>query len=235
MTRARRLTPEGTRRAKAYLASLRTNLLSSSETPDDLLFDSTFAVEFNGAPDVAHREFGTRRDAATYIETFDPPISLEQIDDWAFWSWLGLYHMHDILGPRQAKTRSVDEWIIVDGNEGRSRSMGARHYFWSAWRLNDVYGDDVAYLLDRDITEHGRLSTFILDTQRTFNSVGIVALAMALYTHGKSGKSGTSSGPGSIAHLRRVLDQRELSHDVYGMSAEALMEILPAEFDRWKS
>ena len=30
-----------------------------------------------------------------------------------------------------------------------------------------------------------------------------------------------------------VLDQLYMTYDVYGMSAEELMKLLPAEFDRW--
>ena len=237
MTRARRLTPAGIRRAKAHLGILRADPLIRFDVPDEILFDPQFADEFKDtqAPLVKHRPFVTRRDAAEYIQSFDPPIGPHFVDDWPFWSWLGLFHLSDILAARQMRVPSVNEWIVVDPAIRRSASMGARHYLRAGWRLADVYGERVAFLLNRDITQHGIVSSYALDFQRHFNSVGIVDLIIKLYTRNDTQRRGFGTGPGSIRHLQRVLDQLALTHDVYGMPAEALMEILPPEFDRWKS
>lgn len=235
MTRARRLTPAGIRRAKAHLDALRADPLTRFDVPDEILFDRQFAVEFKDAPLVEHRPFGTRRDAAEYIQSFDPQIGPDFVDDWPFWSWLGLFHLSDILSARQMRVPSVDEWIVVDPANSRSASMGARHYLRAGWRLADVYGERVAFLLNRDIVQHQIISQNVLDFQRHFNSVGIVDLIISLYTRNDVQRRGFTAGPGSIRHLQRVLDQLALTHDVYGMPAEALMEILPPEFDRWKT
>ena len=235
MTRARRLTPDGIRRAKAHLDILRADPLTRFDVPDEILFDPQFAEEFKDAPLVKHKPFDTRRDAAEYIQSFDPPIGPHFVDDWPFWSWLGLFHLSDILAARQMRVPSVNEWIVVDPAIRRSASMGARHYLRAGWRLADVYGERVAFLLNRDITQHGIVSSYVLDFQRHFNSVGIVDLIIKLYTRNDTQRRGFGTGPGSIRHLQRVLDQLALTYDVYGMPAEALMEILPPEFDRWKS
>ena len=56
---------------------------------------------------------------------------------------------------------------------------------------------------------------------------------LRLYTHGRQQKRGFGRRPGGLRHLIRVLDQLERTYDVYGMSPDALIRILPEEFRRW--
>ena len=58
---------------------------------------------------------------------------------------------------------------------------------------------------------------------------------LRLYTTGTRQKRGFGQRPGGLRHLIRVLDQLERTYDVYGMSPDALIRILPEEFRRWDS
>ena len=75
----------------------------------------------------------------------------------------------------------------------------------------------------------------ILNSLRVFNSVGVVPLILELYTENNEQKKGLrATAPGNIYRFFHVLEQLECTYDVYGMSSEALMNILPPEFDQWK-
>lgn len=58
-------------------------------------------------------------------------------------------------------------------------------------------------------------------------------MALSLSTNGTRSKRGFRDQPGGLRHLLRVLDQLERTHDVYGMTPEALVRILPPEFAPW--
>ena len=237
MTPARRLTPAGIKRAKAHLAGLRADPLMPADPPDEILFDARFSSSFDDAPVVEHRPLTTRREAAEYAAALVQDVRGQVFDDMPFWSWLSLFHLADILNVRDRREHisREDETFIVAAQAWAGKRDAYRNYLWTAWRILDRYDETAAYLLDRDLTEIGAITRLTTNSLRVFNSVGVVHLILKLYTRGSSMKRGARDSRGGIVHLLRVMEQLELTHDVYGMSAEALMEILPAEFERWKS
>lgn len=237
MTRARRLTPAGVLRAKEHLAALRADLEMPLDVPDEILSDSRYAKVFNDAPMVSHHPLRTRHDAADLMVEIVDQMQEKPFDDMPFWSWMGMYFLPDILDieTRRSKISKADETFVVEGKSAAPSRNAYRHYLWTAWRLRERFGEDVQHLLDRDIMDIGDLFRLSTNSRRVFNATGIVPLIMQLYTRNGRTKRGHSRGVGSIRHLLRVLDQLELTHDIYGMPAEALAEILPPEFDRWKT
>ena len=237
MTRARRLTQEGVDRAKEHLAAIRADPFMDVAAPQDLLQEARFAEPIEDGPEVYHLPIQTRRDAADYLMGLTPAISADAVDDDAFWSWLGMFHLQDlVLAPKERSSLTpMDETFVINPADQLSLRVEWRHCLRSTWRVADRYGESAAFILDRKILEFSEITRFTLQFKRVFNSEGIVPLILALYTRGARTRRGFSNNVGGIRHLVRVLDQLELTHDVYGMKAEALMEILPAEFERWKS
>jgi hypothetical protein len=43
-----------------------------------------------------------------------------------------------------------------------------------------------------------------------------------------------SPQPGTLRRFVRVLQQLDVTYDVYGMSGEAILDLLPPEFDAWR-
>lgn len=245
MTRARRLTDEGIIQALKFLDIIRNDPQALLQVSERLLFDDTTSEYMPNAPEVEHNKFVTRRDAAEYIEKFDPALDQQVIDDWAFWSWLGMYHFHDIIfsDERQDKFsisnlgRKVTETetIVVAPKSSDARRASYRHYLRSSWLINKNYREQCGILLDQDIMTLPETTRLILNSLRVFNSVGVVPLILELYTENNEQKKGfTATAPGNINRFFHVLEQLECTYDVYGMSSEALMNILPPEFDQWK-
>ena len=68
---------------------------------------------------------------------------------------------------------------------------------------------------------------------------GVLEAASLLYLDPRTGalKRGCQPSrpqPGTVRRLVRVLQQLDLTHDVYGMSGKAIVDSLPPEFDPWR-
>ncbi len=236
MTRARSLTPAGLERARAFLAETREHPTVDAEPPDEILFDGIHTERIPNAPDLRRQPFVTRRDAARYLHSVLVPIQRQVADHAGFWSWLGMYYFAQ-TAPRDSegvlRLSKLDETLVVHDGEQQSYQRRYRHYLWSAWRLAQAH-PDADYLLDEPINSFRDIADRVFSSSRVFNSVGVVQLILTLYTDHGEHKRGFGHGPGGLRHLFRVLDQLERTYDVYGMKSDALMELLPPEFDSWK-
>ena len=59
-----------------------------------------------------------------------------------------------------------------------------RHCLRAAWQVYEIHGEKAAFLLDQHPTARGDIADRIFQSQRIFNSVGIVPLILGLYTDG---------------------------------------------------
>lgn len=238
MTRARQFTPLGVQRAREFLAAVRANPSVDAAPPDELLYDGNHAQLLTGAPDLRRQPLLTRRDAADYLSSALHPIEHHIADHAAFWSWLGMY-LFTAIAPRDhdgvLKLSPLDETFVVHDTEQQSFQRRYRHYLWSSWLLNRQHGSQASYLLDQPLTSFGDIADRVFSYSRIFNSVGIVQLILALYVADGKQKPRFGRAPGGLRHLIRVLDQLERTYDVYGMTTDSLLDILPPDFDAWKT
>ena len=231
----RRLTAEGLRRAREFLADMREHPTAPREPPRDLLYDERYSRPFEPEVWIERCPFRTRREAAEHFAPKFRPIRHLVADHAGVWSWLGMYYFADTVRVEDGAVRlsREDETLIVDRQDRRSFQRRFRHYLWGSWRLYEAHGESVSFLLDQDLTSIGELALRALDTVRIFNSVGVIQLMLRLYTDNGRQKRGFIDRPGGQRHLIRVLDQLERTYDVYGMQPEALLRVLPQEFQRW--
>ncbi len=234
-TEVRRLTAEGLRRARQFLAHMREHPGSDREPPHSLLFGEACSRPFDLGVRVERRPFRTRREAAEYFAPKFESIRHLVADHAGLWSWLGMFYFADtvLVEDGQVRLSPQDETFVVHREDLRSYQLRYFHYLWGAWRLNEAHGESAAILLDQRLTSFPRITRLSLGSVRRFNSVGIVQLLLRLYTSNGKSKRTFYDKVGGAAHLIRVLDQLERTYDVYGMTPEALVRILPAEFQRW--
>ena len=50
----------------------------------------------------------------------------------------------------------------------------------------------------------------------------------------KRGAQGAAEHPGTLRRFVRVLQQLDLTYDIYGMSGKTIVDLLPPEFDAWR-
>ena len=231
----RRLTAEGLRRAREFLADMREHPTAPREPPRDLLYDERYSRPFEPEVWIERRPFRTRREAAEHFAPKFRPIRHLVADHAGVWSWLGMFYFADTVRvvDGQTQTPRTFETFVVNRQENRSYMLRYRHYLWGSWRLYETHGESVAFLLDQDLTAFGDIAERAFGSIRIFNSIGIVQLMLRLYISNGMQKRGFSGSPGGLRHLIRVLDQLERTYDVYGMQPEALLRVLPQEFQRW--
>lgn len=235
MAQIRRLTAAGIEEARKFLGKVRAQPDTSMQVPGRILCGSEETCEIPGASEVQLQTFRSKRAAAVYLDASLGSFGAEIVDDEKVWSWLGMFYFAGTVRIVEGKMRlsPLDETFVIHRDDSYSFQRRYRHYLWSAWRLYRQHGEDAAFLLDQAPHEAGDIADRVLSNARVFNSVGVVKLIMHLYTSTQGQKAGFGRGPGGLRHLMRVLNQRERTHDVYGMAAGELLKLLPPEFDRW--
>lgn len=245
-TPLRRLTAEGIAEAQAFLTRLREQPDADRTPSRELLFGPRYSRPFEAGAGITveRRAFRTRREAGAYLSPLLAPVRHRITDDAGVWSWLGMFYFPDIVRVKDGQVLlHADTTSLFLGE--RSAQRRYRHYLWSAWRLYEQHGESVAYVLDQPLTDSGDIAKAVLDYPRVFTSTGVIQLILQLYTDGQRTKRGFSvraranasakPRPGNVWHLiERALPQLELTYDVYGMGPDALLEVLPDAFRRWK-
>ena len=242
------LTAAGIRAAKGYLAALRAD--PKEALPDGLLADPRYARALAPAVYVEQRSFANRREAGAYLSDRLAPLGNAAIaDNPGLWSWLGMFYFHQVVGidadgnPRLG--RNPDVAYVIDPDEtGRGARRHFAHRLLLSWEIYIRHGETAWYLLDEPVNSLSQLADRLSGAPEMFRAVGIVELAHRLYADPltRSLKSGALGGgqqnqrpPGGIVRLLDVLNQLYMTYDVYGMTAEQLLALLPPEFDRWQA
>lgn len=234
-TPAREFTARGIERALRFLADVRADPAGPPTPPRELLFNNRFSRPLPHSPTLERRSFATRREVGEYLSPKLRPIRRQVGDRASFWSWLGIFYFEGTVRvvDGAAKLSLLDEPFVIDVSQPESRRGMHRHYLRAAWRLFEAHGEEAAFLLDQAPAAGGYIADRILGSQRIFNAIGLVPLILRMYTHRGRQKRGSVNKPGGLKHLLRVLDQLERTHDIYHMSPDAIVRILPPEFDPW--
>lgn len=237
LTQLRELTPDGILQAQAFVEGLRGKPLVQPEVPPRLIDgDRHLSRPFRSDGDVKvePRTFHTRREAGEYFAQVLAPIRHRIVDDAGVWSWLGMYYFKNMVAPLVGKRfQTIPQAFAFTQQRGDGEVQRRyRHWLLSSWRLYEQH-PHARYLLDQPITSFGYIPNRTFPNTRVFNSVGVITLVLRLYTTDQSVKRGFAEETGGLAHLLRILPQLELTHDVYGMEASALLALLPEPFHAW--
>ena len=242
------LTDSGIRAAQGYLAALRQD--AAAKPPAGLLTDSRYAQPVAPAVYVEQRAFANRREAGAYLADRLAPLSsapVRIVDNARLWSWLGMFYLEQAAG-RDAGGRlrisaSDVAYVIDPQSERRGDSQRHRHRLMAAWDIYNKHGEARAQgLLSHPVSGMEQLADRLLGAVEAYRAPGIMELADRLYTDPATGmqKPGIAGGgqnqrpPGGIVRLLDVLNQLYMTYDVYGMTAQQLLPLLPPEFDRWQ-
>ena len=240
------LTPEGIRRAREYLAALRAG--ENPAFPYSLLEDEPYARPVVPEVYVERRRFANRREAGEYLSQRLVPLGLERIADNAgLWSWLGMFYFEQVVGQyRDGRVRVADAdiaYVIDQSAAGRGAQQRHRNRLLAAWEIYIRHGEKAWVMLEQPVSAMEQLAEYLMNKTEVFRSVGVVDLANRLYgdpntRRPKAGFAGSGQNqrpPGGIRRLLDVVEQLSMTYDVYGMTEEQLVKLLPSEFDRWRN
>lgn len=235
--RLRRLTAIGLTKFSEYLISLKSD--PARPVPFDLLEASEFSEPIGQPTDIDLRPFSTRLEIATHI---DIVLSNAQIHnagrDVGLGAWLSLFYF-DVLCPiNQTRVRKVREMpAYIPEPENYRRYY--RHLIFGSLLIYRAHRDDPSramgylckppHIID-DVV--GQLAA----TQDFVQSQTMTELVTRLYydSNSKTTKRGASSkGAGSPRRLADVLNQFDLTWDLYATPVQEYLTLLPKEFGRF--
>jgi len=227
------------------LASL-SRFLDSSTTdspepyPTSILTDPETSECLDPPIEIVQRPFTNRFEAARYLNEVlarsntDTPES-----DQGLWAWLALFYFEQLCPPGKNGRRNPGErarWIPVVGDFRRYY----RHLLAGPYRIFNAHRDDperTMALLSGPVHQASDTYRELAARQELITNPAVVAAATRLYydpAKGRLKRAGTRGAPGTVRRFAEVLMQLDVVWDLYHMSPEELIAMLPPEFDRFR-
>jgi hypothetical protein len=207
-----------------------------------LLAESSHTDRLSPEPIVEVRPFTNRFDAAQQLNELLRPFegNIGDIErDKGLWAWLAAAWL-DVLVPKDAsghrKLGARARWIPAVDDYSRYY----RHLLAGPYRIYRAHQDDpskVMAVLATAVAQPGDVVEQLASRQEIITSPSLMAAITTLYFNPATGrlKAGAAGkGPGSARRVADVIQQFDLTWDVYGMDPSKFLSLLPSEFDRFK-
>jgi hypothetical protein len=234
----RRLRPEGIRKMEFFIESQKTD--DPVEYPSDILTDSATSELVSNSTEVHKKDFKNKLECAEYLHKCFNEAGLEDVVlDQGLWAWLALFYFDNLCPVKngQYKPGELAKWIPQVDNYQRYY----RHLLAGLYRIYRNHVDNpenAAAFLCGPLHQRGDIIEQIASRQELITNKALVSAATKLYYDKKSDKRKRGSGgkgAGSPRRLAQVIDQFSLTWDLYSITADEILELLPSEFDRFKN
>jgi hypothetical protein len=231
---ARLLTSEGIRKFGEYLAQARAG--ETIPVPVSLLTDAEVSEPFPGDVDITQVVFQNKLQAAEYFEqrfAGQPDVD----HNVGLWSWLALYYLDQLCPPNQSGKRQVREDArYIPGGTWRRYY---RHLLAAPYRVYRSHGESARLLLLDPIDKLVDIWEQLASRQEIITNLGILGTATLLYLDSannrrKKGVASTTRKPGTLRRFVDLIQQLDLTYDLYSMQPADILGLLPPEFDRWR-
>lgn len=160
--------------------------------------------------------------------------------DEGFWSWLTLLLFDHVCPADSSGRRTIreDAWYLPAFEDSRRHY---RHVLFGSYEVYYQYRDDpetAAVLLSVGLTTLGHFWFQLASRQELLTNPAVVAAATSLYMDRSSRKAkrgATTQNPGAIFRFVKVLNQLDRVWDLRLKGASGILDLLPAEFDKFKA
>ena len=224
----------GIERFRDYLEALRSG--SREEPPLDFLWDDGTSEELAWKAVVERRVFANKLMAAAYLDKVFQGISCLE-EDVGLWSWLSLFFFDQVCpagGEGERKPGRDYRHILEPGYR-----YGYRHLLRGPFLVYRLHGERARLLLYSKVYRDNEFHREIASRQAFVTNPAILDALNLLYLdkrkkRPKRGALGKGASGGTLRRFVSVVQQLELNYDLYSMSGEAILGLLPKEFDPWK-
>lgn len=235
----RRLNQKGIEEFRMYLSALRSGEIA--ELPYSLLTSPNTSAPVQDGPDIEPMTFLTRLDAARYMDRTFSNLKLDSIEtDVGLWSWLSLFYFDQVCPPSPSKSRKPGRdyrHILEPGyRHGHMHLLGGAYLVYTVYGLREELSKLLLYTpLHAESKFHHQLAT----RQGLITNRGVLEAVHLMYMtpESETPKRGAlaSNTPGGLLRFIAVIQQLDLTYDLYSMTGEQILQLLPSEFDRWRN
>ncbi len=234
MSEVRILNSEGIRQFQDYLNRIRSG--EAVEVPMSLLNDSATSEPLGEKIEIEQVKFGTKLEAAQYFsERF---AGIRDVDhNPGLWSWLALFYFDQLCPVDGSGQRQVREDARYIPGAGWRRYY--RHLIAAPYRVYRSHGDNARLLLLDPVDNLGDIWEQLASRQEIITNLGILGAAALLYLDTKKdrhkrGVASTTRKPGTLRRFVDLVQQLDLTYDLYSMEGREIVDMLPREFDNWR-
>jgi hypothetical protein len=230
------LNDKGIETFREYLDALRSG--TTQKPPVDLLEDAWSSAKLHVEIEIENMSFKNRFEAAKYLFDKLRPLDTSKIErNIGLWTWLSLKYFNQVCPFNKNKKRSPgqDYRHILDTDS----RLYYRHLLMGPYTVYRLHGSEAPLLLYGALFQMTEAYREIACRQAFITNSGIVSAANSLYydikkRRPKRGFADKVKKPGSLRRYIDVIQQLDLTYDLYSLSGEEILDLLPPEFDEWK-
>ena len=209
--------------------------------PAELLNDPDFSAPLTWETEVEQRNFNTRLELAQYLADVLQGAENDGLEnDVELWSWLSLFYFDQVCPVEENGLRKPGRdyrHILEPGYPN-----GHRHLLAGAYLVYSVYGLEEnlsRLLLWTPLHLESKFHHELAGRQTLITNRSILEAADKMYFKESEGKPQKGAlikknVPGTLQRFIDVIQQLDLNYDLYSMSGEQILALLPPEFDKWK-
>jgi hypothetical protein len=232
----REFTEKGIESFREYIHELKKD--SNCPRPD--LNDKPYSEKFIKSVEIDEiLIFTTRMEMGKYLTNIFEEAGIRRNDvigKKEMWTWLAYIWFDQLTITNNGKKKILEDAKYICSSDYTDYF---RHYVAGAYDLYSLYGDDLAKLfLDTPVYETSDFIDSFADKQYIISHKNIVEAIYKLYWDSNSDKAKrgtkTRTRPGHTRRFTTIIKQFELTYDIYSMTPDEILELLPSEFDDWK-
>lgn len=233
---ARKLNEQGLREFEKFIDHLRSG--NEQNTPFYLLDDAVYSESIDLGIDFQQdRKFENRYAMGkVFVESTRNADLQPYMGDRGFWSWFALFWFEQLCPVKGSQRNPSKSYNYVLSKNYNHRP---RHAIYMTWQLVKRYGEESQFMLCKPMNTRGEITEQLMARQEILSAEGAMRLASSLYFDPNVGnfKKGAAArkSAGCVTRYIAWLQQLQLTFDLYSITSDELREMLPAEFDRFRS
>ena len=201
-----------------------------------ILHDDACSESVGADIDVEARHLPTRFAVGEHLHSLFDDVAAPGVDtDVGIWTWLSAFYFEQLC-PQGISPGDRPRWVpAVDNYRQYYRHLLAGPYL--IYRAHNDKPSRAMALLANPPHQPGDIAEQLASRQELVTNPSVMEVATRLYidsetNNAKRGAAGR--GPGSARRLAAVLNQLDLTWDLYGLYPDKLIDLLPEEFDQFK-
>jgi hypothetical protein len=231
----RALNNSGIDRFREHLQALREG--GRPAAPKDILFEDEYSLELPEKALVEETEFASRIDAMEYLARPLGSLGKSQREYFqGLWAWLSLFYFDQVCPHATGGIRKPGkDYRHIPDSSYRYRH---RHLLAGPYQVFKLHGGKAHLLLNTPLYVESSFHQQIASRPTFITNPGILDAATQLYFDVKKNcvKQGAQSPqkPGALVRFVDVIQQLDLTFDLYSLTGDNILELLPKEFNGWR-